>query len=197
MIRLLQTLRLKGFATPAALTDRLGPDAEAWLAEAQAAGLATVAKMGARLTPEGQAAADAAWAADAAALPAGLAERLYAAFDAPNAAFKQLVADWQMRDGAPNDHQDASYDAVILERLDAVLAELRPLLTELAAALPRLRDVAARFDAAAARVRAGERRWLAGPLIDSVHTIWFELHEELIRLSGRTRKAEAARGAAA
>jgi pyruvate,orthophosphate dikinase len=35
---------------------------------------------------------------------------------------------------------------------------------------------------------------LAAPLKDSYHTVWFELHEELIILSGRSRAdVEAAR----
>ena len=35
--------------------------------------------------------------------------------------------------------------------------------------------------------------YLASPLVDSYHTVWFELHEELIELAGSTREAEAAR----
>ena len=37
---------------------------------------------------------------------------------------------------------------------------------------------------------------MAHPLRDSYHTVWFELHEELIRLSGRNRASEAAAGRA-
>ncbi len=33
-------------------------------------------------------------------------------------------------------------------------------------------------------------------MIDSYHTVWFELHEELIALSGLTREDEAAAGRA-
>jgi pyruvate,orthophosphate dikinase len=33
-------------------------------------------------------------------------------------------------------------------------------------------------------------------LLDSYHTVWFELHEDLIRLAGRTREAEATAGRA-
>jgi hypothetical protein len=46
--------------------------------------------------------------------------------------------------------------------------------------------------AALDRVRAGETAWLTRPLIDSYHTVWFELHEELILAVGLTRE-EAAR----
>jgi hypothetical protein len=37
---------------------------------------------------------------------------------------------------------------------------------------------------------------LLKPLIDSYHTVWFELHEELISLAGLSREAEAASGRA-
>ena len=36
--------------------------------------------------------------------------------------------------------------------------------------------------------------WLARPIIDSYHTVWFELHEELILVSGLTREGEARAG---
>jgi hypothetical protein len=32
--------------------------------------------------------------------------------------------------------------------------------------------------------------WLTRPMVDSYHTVWFELHEELIGMAGRTRSAE-------
>jgi hypothetical protein len=38
--------------------------------------------------------------------------------------------------------------------------------------------------------------WLTRPMVDSHHTVWFELHEELIGLAGRTRAGEAESGRA-
>jgi pyruvate,orthophosphate dikinase len=37
---------------------------------------------------------------------------------------------------------------------------------------------------------------VASPRVDSYHSIWFELHEDLILLSGRTRAEEVAAGRA-
>ena len=54
-------------------------------------------------------------------------------------------------------------------------------------AVPRLVRYGPRFDAALEQFRAGDRRYLASPLVDSYHTLWFEFHEELIQLSGLTR----------
>jgi hypothetical protein len=36
--------------------------------------------------------------------------------------------------------------------------------------------------------------WLTRPMVDSYHTVWFELHEEMIGLAGRTRATEAESG---
>jgi hypothetical protein len=65
-----------------------------------------------------------------------------------------------------------------------------------ARAVPRLSPYRSRFDNALRRVDAGEQEWFLAPLLDSYHTIWFELHEELIFLIGRTRLAEAEAGRA-
>ena len=58
------------------------------------------------------------------------------------------------------------------------------------ALLPRLEVYAGRFDAALASLLGGDPRYLASPLVESYHGIWFEFHEELIQASGRTRAQE-------
>ena len=45
-------------------------------------------------------------------------------------------------------------------------------------------------------MRDGNTRYFAAPIIEGYHTIWFELHRELIELMGTTRAAEAAAGRA-
>lgn len=182
-------LRLKGFVKPEAV----GSHGDALVA----VGLAEVGRMGLRLTPEGRAAADAAWQVERAKIDADAIERVHAAFVARNAEFKALVADWQLRDGQPNDHQDALYDRDIVTRLGAVDAALEPVLADATALVPRLSRYRPALAEALAQLRAGEARWMAAPIVDSYHTLWFELHEELIRLTGRTRAAEAAAGNAA
>ena len=39
-------------------------------------------------------------------------------------------------------------------------------------------------------------RYVASPRVDSYHSVWFELHEDLILLAGRTRADEVAAGRA-
>jgi hypothetical protein len=111
-------------------------------------------------------------------------------FRSLNAEFKALVTDWQLKGGQPNPHDDADYDAAVLARLDEVHHRVTPLVNAAATELPRLGRYAAKLQSALDRVRAGDTMWLSRPLIDSYHTVWFELHEELILAAGLTREAE-------
>jgi pyruvate,orthophosphate dikinase len=54
----------------------------------------------------------------------------------------------------------------------------------------RLQPSRLRLARAAAAVRAGDGTMVASPFKDSYHTVWFELHEELMHLSGRDRATE-------
>ena len=71
----------------------------------------------------------------------------------------------------------------------AWLAPLEP-------ALPRLGDYGVRLSRALEAAQSGDGRYVASPRVDSYHGIWFELHEDLIQLAGRTREEEAAAGRA-
>jgi pyruvate,orthophosphate dikinase len=64
------------------------------------------------------------------------------------------------------------------------------------ATVGRLAPYASRFDHAVQQLRAGDTTFIARPIIDSYHTVWFELHEDLIGLLGLSRKDEAAAGRA-
>ncbi len=114
----------------------------------------------------------------------------YSEFRSVNREFKALVTDWQLKAGQPNTHDDPDYDAAVLARLDEVHHRVAPIVEAAAAQLPRLGRYAAKLQTALDRVRAGETMWLSRPLIDSYHTVWFELHEELILAAGLTREAE-------
>jgi hypothetical protein len=50
-----------------------------------------------------------------------------------------------------------------------------------------------RLRAALEHARGGDQRYVVSPRVDSYHSVWFELHEDLIRLSGKKR-AEATPG---
>ena len=69
-------------------------------------------------------------------------------------------------------------------------------LGQLAAGLNRLSSYVNRLNRAAEAVTNGDTDYLASPRIDSFHNVWFELHEDLILLAGRTREEEVAAGRA-
>ncbi len=118
----------------------------------------------------------------------------YADFRTVNNNFKTLVADWQLRDGEPNQHDDAAYDAAVLARLDEVHARVLPIIEKVGTLLPRLDGYTRKLSDALQKVQAGETQWLTRPIADSYHTVWFELHEELILAAGLTRSEEARAG---
>jgi pyruvate,orthophosphate dikinase len=120
--------------------------------------------------------------------------RIYLRFMELDEQFKRMVTEWQVKniDGkqTPNDHKDADYDLAVLRRVAALHDEIRRFLVHTAVVVPRLERYLARLDRAAAYVAKGDASMIASPLKDSYHRVWFELHEELISLSGRDRMTE-------
>ncbi len=122
------------------------------------------------------------------------------AFHAFDAQVKEIVTAWQVRDMAGeqvlNDHTDAEYDGHVLDRLAGLHAQAVAWLKPLAETLRRFAAYRSRLGRALELARDGDQRYVASPRVDSYHSIWFELHEDLIRLSGRRRSDEAAAGRA-
>ncbi len=114
----------------------------------------------------------------------------YEEFLALNGRFKQLCTDWQMRDGEPNDHSDADYDAAIVARLGELDAEAGPVVDAIGAVVPWMAGYRARLSAARTRAEGGDPKALTGVMCDSYHDIWMELHEDLILTKGIDRAAE-------
>lgn len=196
-LAVLQAVRLKGRVSPADLATTLGADLSDITPTVERLAAAGLLTEGAtlRITGSGSDRLAALLAEERAGIDPAAMAAAYAEFRAVNADFKRLVTDWQLTGGpggAPNTHDDAEYDAAVLVRLDDVHARTMPIIEAAAGQLPRLSAYATKLIAALDKVRAGETIWLTRPLIDSYHTVWFELHEELIGAVGLTR-AEAAR----
>ena len=121
------------------------------------------------------------------------ATETYERFEKINRELLQLFTDWQMMPSAggervPNDHSDADYDAEIVDRLGAQHERAEKVLDRFAALDPRLGVYKTRLDDAYDKVLAGDSDWVSGARIDSYHTVWFELHEDLLRMLGRERE---------
>lgn len=195
-LTVLQAIRLKGRVSEEDLIGTLPEDpadVAATVAELTAAGLLIQGKA-LRVSPEGRERLNSLLAEERSGIDQSALAKAYEDFRAVNNTFKALMSDWQLKDGQPNAHDDAAYDAAVLSRLDDVHRQVSPIITTVVAQLPRLNGYGKKLDSALAKVKAGDTIWLARPIIDSYHTVWFELHEELIVASGLTREEEARAG---
>jgi hypothetical protein len=193
----LHGLRLRGFGEPAPIATVVGLDEQTvadHLAKLQVEELVLRREgrlAGWALTPAGRAEQERLAQADLAAAGAEKILRSgYERFLRSNVELLGVCTDWQVRGGVPNDHTDGAYDASVVARLKAIDTAVGPVIGDLAAALDRYRQYAPRFAAALARLEAGELEWFTKPLIDSYHTIWFELHEDLLSSLGLERSKE-------
>jgi hypothetical protein len=159
-----------------------------------AAGLATRRDgriSGWALTPDGRAAHAELIADELAAVGAlSTVEDAYGRFLGVNNELLTVCTDWQLREGALNDHADAAYDDAVIGRLRRVDDTVQPVARDLSGVLVRFSDYGPRLASALQRVEQGERDWFAKPMIDSYHTVWFELHEDLLATLGIERSRE-------
>ena len=125
---------------------------------------------------------------------------VYESFRTINPDLLALCTDWQVRvDVEPNvvkDHLEADYDAGGVERLAAPHAPTEKALVPLGGVLERFAGYLPRLRNALAQVQGGDGDFFTKPMIDSYHTIWFELHEDLLATLGLDRAAEHDAGSA-
>jgi pyruvate, orthophosphate dikinase len=188
--QLLQVLCIKGRAKPEAIGAAIEADPTAWIEQCERDGLIENTKLGYRITDLGRQRVDELYAHER-EQAAAVIEAVYETFLPINDEVKQIVTDWQMRevDGqlVINDHQDRAHDESVIARLHDTDAKVSAALTSLCAALPRFACYSRRLARALAQIREGDHTMVAAPIKDSYHTVWFELHEELLVLSGRER----------
>ncbi len=194
--RTFHALRIKGFAkleTVAEVADLPVSVVEVHLADLLAREWAMFreARQLWQLTPVGREEHKTALVADVGHLH--IAEKMhdrYQSFLGINERFKTLCGDWQLRDGAPNDHTDAAYDAEVVQRLVALNDEAVPAVAAMAVVLERLHAYGPRLASTCQRVVAGETNMFTGVMCGSYHDVWMELHEDLILTQGIDRTAE-------
>ncbi|MEM7692098.1 MAG: hypothetical protein AAF194_06600 [Pseudomonadota bacterium] len=201
--RLVHMLSIKGFAkaeTLAEACDTPVDEIESTLDALHKDALLETTRMGVKLSGLGKARAAHLLQSQREQGDSAALEEFYSTFESINAEYKQALADWQMRLGPdgpiPNDHLDHGYDEQVKERMFASRRALTDGLDALAASWPSLALYGDRLTRAFEKLSSGHQRYLAAPLIDSYHTVWFELHEALIRATGRNRAEEAAAGRA-
>ena len=195
----LHALRLKGFADTPVVAAHAGiseDDAAGILAKLAKEGLA--ARRDGRITGWSLTAQGRTAQADlATAESVGCRDEIEAAyrdFLALNTEMLSVCTAWQMRTvgGEPvlNDHADAAYDEHVVDRLRAVDDKVQPVCARLAQCLTRFEPYGGRLHTALEKVEAGDTDWFTKPVIDSYHTVWFELHEDLLCTLGIERSKE-------
>ena len=201
--KLLIGLRIKGFGKAENLAEALGVPPETCvglLASMKAAGLTDDTRVGARLTPAGKSRADALLAEERAGADRARVADIADRFVPVNSAFKYLITRWQMRevDGKQvrNDHADPAYDQAVLGDFEGVHQDVRAIVDALEGLVARFGSYGGRLNLALEQLKSGDARYVAAPDLESYHSIWFELHQDLIGLSGTTRAKEAAAGRA-
>jgi hypothetical protein len=115
----------------------------------------------------------------------------YEEFERLNNTLKQLITEWQTVDvrghRVPNDHGNKDYDDRLIDRLGNLHERAELALDRLASALPRFSIYRDKLGAALEKAEDGEIAWVSDAKIESYHTLWFELHEDLLRLMRRER----------
>ena len=163
------------------------------LEAAVASGDAMGAKGKYMVTPQGRQRLDAAYPEEFADLRANEAfVSAWERFERVNRDLKQLMTEWQTKavggEQVPNDHDDPDYDAGIIDRLGELHERADPILRQLAGGADRLDLYRQRLEAAYDRALGGETDHVSGVRVDSYHNVWFELHEDLLRMLGRERE---------
>jgi hypothetical protein len=196
----LHAVRIKGMADASAISRRFSldrPEVEEQLLDYEALGLVQRVQFadvrGWSLTDAGRDENERLLAAELEEATArDVVAESHAAFLPLNARFLDAITRWQIRPTpwdpmASNDHSEWRWDERVFGDLASLSRKLRPLEDRVASRLTRFGGYADRITAALTRIDQGERKWVDEPKIDSCHTVWFELHEDLLATLGLTR----------
>lgn len=184
--------RLADAQTVASLTGQSVELVAAQLAKAVATGRAVEAKGGFTLTPLARVALQSSYDRHFGNLRRNDGFiRAYEGFERINNDLKQIITDWQTitlhGERRANDHTDLAYDERILDRLSAHHERAEPIFAALSRGLPRLSIYGNKLESALDKAESGQSAWVSDIHRESYHTVWFELHEELLRIMGRER----------
>jgi len=201
----LQVLRVKGFVDTEAVSEAVGlseEDTLDMLNQFSEDGMASYREgrmVGWMITPEGRSFGEQLLANEVDNL--GIRseiETAYKEFSELNDVFKELCTDWQLKPSADgseeeqvlNDHSDPIYDKGVVDRLVELDKKTQPMCVRLTEQLERFSSYGSRFTYALEMVLKGDTDWIAKPMIESYHTVWFELHENFFSTLGIDRASE-------
>jgi hypothetical protein len=147
------------------------------------AGLVKSSKAGYMLTAEGRLAHQALLAAERESIDRERLGQVYEQGFLPvNVELKAVTTRWQ--------ETGAEDQGVILEEIATVVARVEPVLLETGESIPRFTAYPQRLREALELAEGGDSKWVASPLVDSIHTVWMELHEDYLQVLALDREEE-------
>jgi hypothetical protein len=158
----------------------LGEGADAQ--ELEKNGLIWSSPQGYLITEEGLAKHEELLAAERANLDMAAIKPVYERFLSANSQFKALNIKWLDAD------EDGKW--ALVDKLSALVRRIEPALASTTEVLPRFAGYQPRLAAAMEQVEDGKFDMLTAPHLDSVHTVWMELHEDYLRTLGISREEE-------
>ena len=193
---LLHALAIKKHASPEEVAPLAGialADAGATLERAAASGRAALAHGKYLLTPLARVALESSYSR----LFEGIRENgqfisAYEEFERINVELKTLITDWQTisvgGERIANDHSSKAHDDAVIDRLGDLHERADRIFGRLATHHQRLKFYSTRLLSALEKAEDGAVEWVSDAKIESYHTLWFELHEDLLRMVGRQRE---------
>ncbi|NOT53643.1 MAG: hypothetical protein HOP18_03470 [Deltaproteobacteria bacterium] len=98
-------------------------------------------------------------------------------FEPINSQFIKFVTEWQQTEG----------DAEVQERVIGTVEKLMKLIGEISRLVPRYASYIRRFERGVTKVDEGNNDFVCNPMVESLHNIWFEFHEDFLAVLGRPR----------
>jgi hypothetical protein len=159
-------------------------DAPADAATLEAAGLVASTPSGYMLTPRGHSVHSELMARERESIDSSALSAVYERFLAANGPMKAACARWH----AYGEGSEAQFE--IIAELAECVERIQPALRRSAELIPRFAPYIPRLQDALAKAEAGEHEYVVSPRVDSVHTVWMEIHEDYLQTLDRSREAE-------
>ena len=105
----------------------------------------------------------------------------YERFEGYNARFLELMSAWQTEADEAKERTYARLARIVERHVEALAGAARW--------IPRYSHYAARFERSLEHVDSGRSDYVSSPMVDSLHNIWFEFHEDLLAVLGRPRES--------
>ena len=105
----------------------------------------------------------------------------YERFETYNSRFLKLVSAWQTESDDSRERVYTRLLRIVERHIDA--------LADGTMRIARYEHYARRFQLSLDRIDAGQTEYVTGPMLDSLHNIWFEFHEDILAVLGRPRES--------